>query len=184
MSIPELLLLSVSLAMDAFAVSVCKGIAAGKPRIRHALMCGLYFGGFQFLMPCIGYFAASSFEQYVRRFDHWIAFALLALIGINMIRESLDEQKEANASFSFLTMTALAVATSIDALAVGVSLAVLSVSVWRAAACIGVVTFVISFTGVYIGKAVGSRLAGSAGRAGGSILILLGLKILITDLFF
>ena len=182
MSFFELILLSVSLAMDAFAVSVCKGLATPKVRIRHALICGAYFGMFQMLMPCIGFFLTNAFRQAVQAFDHWIAFALLALIGINMIRESFDEEKEADASFSFKTMLWLAVATSIDALAAGVSLALVSVSLPLTIICIGLVTFAISFAGVYIGKAAGTRFSGNAERLGGVVLILLGLKILLTDL--
>ena len=182
MSFFELILLSVSLAMDAFAVSVCKGLATPKVKTRHALICGAYFGVFQMLMPCIGFFLTTAFRQAVQAFDHWIAFALLALIGINMIRESFDEEKEADASFSFKTMLWLAVATSIDALAAGVSLALVSVSLPLAIICIGIITFAISFAGVYIGKAAGTRFSGNAERLGGVVLILLGLKILLTDL--
>ena len=182
MSFFELMLLSVALAMDAFAVSVCKGLATPKVRIRHALICGAYFGMFQMLMPCIGFFLTNAFRQAVQAFDHWIAFALLALIGINMIRESFDEEKEADASFSFKTMLWLAVATSIDALAAGVSLALVSVSLPLTIICIGLITFAISFAGVYIGKVAGTRFSGNAERLGGVVLILLGLKILLTDL--
>ncbi len=182
MSFVELLLLAVSLAMDAFAVSVCKGLAVKKPRLSHAALCGLYFGFFQFLMPCIGYFITSSFERYVQRFNYWIAFAVLAFIGINMIRESFDEQKEADASFSVPTMLLLAVATSIDALAAGVSFAVLSAKLLGPALVIGAVTFVIAGAGVFIGGVVGNRFSGNAERLGGAVLICLGIKILLTGL--
>ena len=182
MSPLELVILSVSLAMDAFAVSVCKGMAAGKPKPYHALLCGGYFGAFQMLMPLIGYYLASAFHDAIERFDHWIAFGLLALIGINMIRESFNEEKEASASFSFGTMTALAVATSIDAMAAGVSLSILSVRILPSVLCIGAITFVIAFAGVYIGRAAGTRFSGNAERLGGLVLILLGIKILLTDL--
>ena len=183
MSIPELILLAVSLAMDAFAVSVCKGLAVTKPRPYHAACCGLYFGFFQFLMPCVGYFVTSSFQRYVEKFNYWIAFILLTLIGLNMIREAADEQKDLDASFSVPTMLMLAVATSIDAMAAGASFAVLSVGIWGAALFIGAVTFVISFAGVYIGRAAGSRFSGNASRLGGAVLIFLGVRILLTGLF-
>ena len=182
MGVLELILLSVSLAMDAFAVSVCKGLATEKVQVRHAALCGVYFGGFQSLMPFIGYLLATAFLRLIDRFDHWIAFVLLLLIGINMIRESRDGEEEADASFSFKSMIVLAVATSIDALAAGISLSVLSVSVVPSILCIGAVTFVISFAGVYIGQAVGTRFSGNAKRLGGVVLILLGFKILLTAL--
>ncbi len=182
MSILELLLLAVSLAMDAFAVSVCKGLAVKKPKPYHAALCGLYFGVFQSLMPCAGYFLTSVFDRYVRRYNYWIAFVLLAFIGVNMIRETFDEEKEADASFSVPTMLLLAVATSIDAMAAGVSIAVLSSGIFFQALIIGAVTFVIAFAGVYIGGAVGTRFSGNAERLGGAVLIALGIKILITGL--
>ncbi len=183
MSALELILLSVSLAMDAFAVSVCKGLASPSVKVRHVLLCGCFFGGFQFLMPLAGYGLASIFRQSIERYDHWIAFALLTLIGINMIRESFDEEKEANASFSFVTMLGLAVATSIDALAAGVSLSMLSVQILPSVLCIGGITFVISCAGVMIGHLVGTRFSGNAERLGGAVLIVLGLKTLLTALF-
>ncbi len=182
MSWIELFLLAVSLAMDAFAVSVCKGLAVRDVKARHALICGIYFGVFQALMPCIGYFVGSSFRQRVESLAPVIAFVLLLLIGANMIRESLGEQEEADASFSVATMVALAVATSIDALAAGVSLAMTGTGIAVSATVIGVTAFVISFAGVYIGGLIGGRLAKKADMAGGIVLILLGLKILLTSL--
>ncbi len=182
MSILELLILAVSLAMDAFAVSVCKGLETSDVSWRQAVYCGVWFGGFQALMPCIGYFLGASFDRYIEAFDHWVAFGLLALIGINMIRESFDKESEVKPSFSVPTMAMLAVATSIDALAVGISLAFLSVSLPVAAVVIGTVTFAISFAGVMIGKRIGGKLAGKAGMIGGIVLILIGLRILLTSL--
>ncbi len=181
MSTLDLLLLAVSLAMDAFAVSVCKGLAVDRVRLRHGLICGAYFGVFQALMPCIGYFAGSSFRRFVEPAAPWIAFVLLALIGGNMIRESREEQKEADASFSVATMVGLAVATSIDALAAGVTIAMTGAGIAVAAVVIGAAAFVISFAGVYMGGWIGGRVARRADLAGGIVLILIGLKILLTS---
>lgn len=178
----ELLLLAVSLAMDAFAVSVGKGMAVRRVRPYHGLICGIYFGVFQALMPCIGYAAGSSFRKLVEPAAPWIAFILLALIGANMIRESLGPGEEADASFSVATMVALAVATSIDALAAGVSLAMTGTGIIPAAAVIGITCFVISFAGVYAGSLIGGKLGKRADMAGGIVLILIGLKILLTSL--
>lgn len=184
MGIIELLFLAAGLAMDAFAVSVCKGLSVKEYRLRHSLTAGVYFGGFQALMPLLGWLLGSQFESVIKSVDHWIAFGLLGLIGANMVRESFGKEEELNASFLPGTMLPLAVATSIDALAVGVTFAFLDVNIWLAIALIGGVTFFISSAGVKIGNAFGARFQSKAEFAGGVILILLGIKILIEHLFF
>ena len=179
----ELLVLAVGLSMDAFAVSICKGLASKKMRWDGALACGAWFGGFQALMPAIGYFVGARFYTYIERFDHWIAFVLLALIGANMLREALSgEDEKVDAAYSPKEMFLLAVATSIDALAVGVSLAMLRVHILPAVLLIGLVTFFISFAGVRIGNLFGSRWRRPAVITGGIMLILIGVKILIEHL--
>lgn len=184
MSISELLLIAVGLSMDAFAVSICKGLATKKVGVKHMLIVGLWFGGFQALMPLIGYFFGSTFEEYITRFDHWVAFVLLALIGGNMIREALSgEEEKANDSLGVREMLTLAVATSIDALAVGVTFALLpGVNIAAAVSFIGVITFVISAAGIKVGNAFGAKFKSKAELAGGVILILIGLKILLEHL--
>ncbi len=184
MSISELLLIAVGLSMDAFAVSICKGLATKKVGVKHMLIVGLWFGGFQALMPLIGYFLGSTFEEYITRFDHWVAFVLLALIGGNMIREALSgEEEKANDSLGVREMLTLAVATSIDALAVGVTFALLpGVNIAAAVSFIGVITFVISAAGIKVGNAFGTKCKSKAELAGGVILILIGLKILLEHL--
>ena len=183
MGILELLLLSVGLAMDAFAVSICKGLALERVTLKHAAIVGAWFGVFQALMPTIGYFLGSAFEQYITAFDHWIAFALLALIGGNMIREALHpEEDSADASLGFRTMLLLAIATSIDALAVGVTFAFLQVNLLASVLMIGIITFGISMAGVKLGSVFGNRYQARAELAGGAILILLGVKILLEHL--
>ena len=184
MNIFELLLLAVGLAMDAFAVSVCKGLSVERLKPRHPITAGLYFGGFQALMPLIGWLLGSQFESLIKSVDHWIAFGLLAVIGANMIRESFGKAEELNSSFSPKAMLPLAVATSIDALAVGVTFAFLEVSIVFAVSIIGAVTFVISAAGVRIGNVFGAKYKSRAELAGGVILIILGVKILIEHLFF
>lgn len=179
----ELILLSVGLAMDAFAVSVCKGLALQKIRIKHMLICGAWFGGFQALMPLLGWLLGSRFSRYIEKFDHWIAFILLALIGANMIREAVSgKEEDVDSSLKFGEMFLMAVATSIDALAVGVSFAFLNVSIVPAVTCIGVITFVISAIGVKIGSIFGARYKARAEIAGGVILIIIGLRILLQHL--
>ena len=176
----ELLLISVGLAMDAFAVSVGKGMTLKSVRPRHALTAGLWFGVFQGLMPLIGYFVGQSFAEYVVSVDHWIAFGLLTLIGVNMIREAMSgEEEEVDGSFGVRTMLVMAIATSIDALAVGISMAFLNVDIWFSAAVICVVTLLISAAGVYLGSAFGTRLGSKAGIVGGVILIAIGIKIVV-----
>lgn len=183
MGFVELLLISIGLAMDAFAVSVGKGMTLKRVRAYHALNAGVWFGGFQALMPIIGYFVGRSFASYVTSVDHWIAFGLLVLIGFNMIRETIKGDDEAqDANFGVKTMLLMAIATSIDAMAVGVSMAFLDVNIWVSALVIGVVTLLISAMGVYLGRLFGSRLGANAGIAGGVILIGIGIKILVEHL--
>lgn len=184
MQIGELILLALGLSMDAFAVSICKGLATGRVQARHCLLCGLWFGGFQALMPFIGYLLGATFEQYIAGFDHWVAFALLALIGIGMLHEAFDREGEkTNASFAFTTMLLMAIATSIDALAVGITFGILpNVDLPLALGLIGTITFVLSAVGVKIGAAFGTRYRFAAQIAGGSLLILLGVKILLEHL--
>ena len=178
----ELLVLAAGLSMDAFAVSVCKGLSVPELKPKHALITGLYFGGFQALRPLLGYLLGRQFEALITNIDHWIAFVLLTLIGINMIRESRGKAEELNASFRPSAMLPLAVATSIDALAVGVTLAFLQVNIGSAVALIGVTTFLLSAAGVKIGHVFGLKFKAGAEIAGGVVLILMGLKILLEHL--
>ena len=183
MSLLTLFITAVGLSMDAFAVSVCKGLAMKKLSVKKAVLIGLWFGGFQALMPTIGYMLGTRFEKYVTSIDHWIAFVLLAFIGINMIKEALSgDEDEANDSVDLKTMFLLAVATSIDALAVGVTYAFLQVRIIPAVAFIGVTTFVLSVVGVKIGNVFGLRYKSKAEIFGGIILILMGAKILAEHL--
>lgn len=189
MGIGELFLLAVGLSMDAFAVSVCKGLAMKKATLKAEATCGLWFGGFQALMPTIGFFLGALFADAIEAFDHWVAFALLAIIGINMLKEALEKKDEPgdnpekDADLSVKTMFLMAVATSIDALVVGISLAMVgSVNIWLAAAFIGICTCLLSALGVKIGNVFGSRYEKKAELAGGVILILLGVKILLEHL--
>ena len=183
MGLLDLFITAVALSMDAFAVAVSKGLSVRRVRLKHGLITGAYFGGFQALMPLLGFFLASSFAEYIRRFDHWIAFGLLALIGANMLREALSgEDEEMNDSFSFKTMLPLAIATSIDALATGVSFAVTDTNIWLAIALVGATTFAFSAAGVKIGNVFGAKYKSKAELAGGLILILMGAKILIEHL--
>lgn len=184
MSFAEILLIGIGLSMDAFSVSVCKGLTTKKFSWRMALICGLWFGFFQALMPVIGFFLGVQFEQYITSVDHWIAFGLLFLIGANMIREAVwgKGDQENNGALDFKTMLLLAIATSIDALAVGVSFACIQVNIWSSVLIIGLTTFLFSMIGVKIGNMFGSRFERSAGIIGGIILILIGLKILLEHL--
>lgn len=185
MGLIELFLIAVGLSMDAFAVSVCKGLAIPKCTFKKAAIVGLWFGGFQALMPAIGYVLGAQFQETIASIDHWIAFVLLALIGGNMIHEALDnDEEEADASLDVKTMFLLAVATSIDALAIGITFAFLKVNIIPAVCFIGIVTFIISFAGVKIGNIFGARYKNKAEIVGGVILILLGLKILLEHLGF
>lgn len=185
MGLIELFLIAVGLSMDAFAVSVCKGLAMPKCTFKKAAIVGLWFGGFQALMPAIGYILGAQFQEAIASIDHWIAFVLLELIGGNMIHEALDnDEEEADASLDVKTMFLLAVATSIDALAIGITFAFLKVNIIPAVCFIGIVTFIISFAGVKIGNVFGARYKNKAEIVGGVILILLGLKILLEHLGF
>ena len=173
------------MSMDAFAVSICKGLSMKKAGLREGAVCGIWFGGFQALMPLAGFFLGSLFAEAIQSFDHWIAFGLLAIIGINMLREAFsgDCCEEHDADLSFKSMFIMAVATSIDALAVGISLAMAgNVNIVSAVLLIGVITFGLSAVGVKIGNVFGSRFEKKAQAAGGVILILLGLKILLEHL--
>ena len=185
MSLLELFLLAVGLSMDAFAVSVCKGLSVERVKRSNMLACGAYFGGFQALMPLIGYLLGARFQSMIENVDHWIAFLLLAVIGVNMIREAMGGDDDAlDDSFDVRTMLMLAVATSIDALAVGVTFAFLQVNIVPAVCFIGAVTFVLSALGVELGGVFGMKWKRRAELTGGAILVLLGLKILLEHLFF
>lgn len=174
----ELLLLAVGLSMDAFAVSVCKGLAMGRPTWRQSAVPGLWFGGFQGLMPCVGWLLGARFSAYITAVDHWIAFGLLTVIGLSMIREA-GQKEELSDDLSFKAMLPLAVATSIDALAVGVTFAFLEVDLLPAAGTIAAVTFCLSALGVKVGGRFGEKLESKAQILGGCILVLLGVKILL-----
>lgn len=182
MSLLELILIAIGLSMDAFAVSICKGLSVSRVRAKHAAVAGLYFGGFQALMPLIGFLLGVQFSSLIESFDHWIAFVLLGIIGINMIRESCECGDELNNSFAFSSMFPLAVATSIDALAVGVTFAFLKVNILPAVIFIGVTTFILSAVGIKIGNIFGLKYKSKAEKLGGIVLILMGIKILLDHL--
>lgn len=186
MDIVQAMVLAVGLSMDAFAVSICKGLALKKAGLKEGLTCGLWFGGFQTLMPVIGFFLALLFADAIRAFDHWVAFILLAIIGGNMLKEALEKDCDCceshNDDLGFQTMLAMAVATSIDAMAAGISIAMAGQNIWLNAVCIGVTTCVLSAVGVKVGAVFGSRFEKKAQLAGGIILIGLGLKILLEHL--
>ena len=193
MGIGELLLLAVGVSMDAFAVSICKGLAMKKATLKASMTCGVWFGGFQALMPTIGFFLGTLFAEAIQAVDHWVAFVLLGIIGINMLKEAFETQEcsccgncdcgEKNTDLSVKTMFVMAVATSIDALAVGISLAMAgNVNIWLAAALIGLCTCGFSAAGVQIGNIFGAKFEKKAQLAGGLILVLLGVKILLEHL--
>lgn len=187
MSLYELFILAVGLSMDAFSVAVCKGLSTQKLKTKHYLTVGAWFGGFQALMPTLGYLLGKTFEKYITAFDHWIAFVLLSLIGANMLREAFSKEEESeeekSASFSFKSMLVLAVATSIDALAVGVTFALLpDVNITAAVLFIGAITFILSAVGLKVGNVFGLKYKNKAQIAGGVILILMGIKILLEHL--
>ena len=180
MDLVSVVLIGIGLAMDAFAVSICKGLAMKKPTIRAIVIVGLWFGFFQMLMPIIGYHLGDAMYDLISDYDHWIAFALLAIIGVNMIREGLsDEDEGIDAGIGVKVMLLLAIATSIDALAVGISLAMTESSILEPALIIGIITFAISAAGVKIGSVFGDRFGSKAEIAGGIILICIGLKIIL-----
>lgn len=183
MSTYELFIIAVGLSMDALAVAICKGLSMAKMSWRKGIIVGLWFGGFQALMPLIGYLLGAQFESKITAFDHWIAFILLGLIGGNMIREGVSgDEEKTDDSVSIKSMLPLAIATSIDALAVGVTFAFLRVNIIYAVSFIGVITFLLSTVGVKVGNVFGARYKSKAEIAGGVILILMGLKILIEHL--
>ena len=173
----DLLLLAVGLSMDAFAVSICKGLSLGKINWRHMVLAGLWFGGFQALMPAIGYGLGNFFAD-----DHWVTFILLGAIGLNMIKESFEAEEHCDASMSPYTMLMLAIATSIDALAVGVTFAFMDIALVPSVTLIGVTTFLFSAAGIKVGSLFGMRYKNKAERIGGAVLILIGLKILLEGL--
>ncbi len=185
MSLIELFLIAVALSMDAFAVAICKGLSIRCMNPKSAVVIGLYFGGFQALMPLLGFLLGIRFQEAITAYDHWIAFVLLSVIGGNMIKESLNpEEDSCDASVSFQSMVVLAVATSIDALAVGVTFAFLKVRILPAVSFIGSITFLLSIVGVKVGTVFGARYKSKAEAAGGIILIAIGLKILVEHLLF
>lgn len=179
MSILELFILAVGLSMDAFAVSVCKGLSLGKIKPKHMCIAGAWFGGFQALMPLIGYFLGSFFAEMIEKYDHWVAFVLLAIIGGNMIKESFGKDEKVDSSMDVKSMLLLAIATSIDALAVGVTFAFLQVRIVPAVSFIGVITFIFSAVGVKIGSLFGTKYKSKAELFGGIVLVLIGIKILL-----
>ncbi|PWM80098.1 MAG: hypothetical protein DBY41_06350 [Clostridium sp.] len=179
----EILLISIGLAMDAFAVSVCKGLAMKKMSWKKAIIIGLYFGIFQAVMPVIGYFLGTTFERFITNVDHWVAFILLVGIGINMVKEAFDKESEnRNDNVDMKTMLVLSIATSIDALAIGITFACLKIHIVMPVITIGLITFIISVIGVKIGNQFGDKYGKKAEIMGGVILILLGIKILLEHL--
>lgn len=186
MGIVELILISIGLAMDAFAVSICKGIKMTSRKIWHVIVIAFFFGGFQMLMPIIGWLLGKRFETYITAFDHWITFALLLIIGGKMVLESFkkdnDEDEKLNDKFDFKEILVLAIATSIDALAIGITFAFLKVNIILASSLIGIITFTLSMIGVFIGRLVGGKFKNKAELLGGIILMLIGTKILLEHL--
>ena len=183
MSFAEIFFIGIGLAMDAFAVSICKGLALKKMNWKSAFIIAIYFGLFQAIMPVFGYFLGTTFERFVTAIDHWIAFILLCIIGGSMIREAFDnEDEKKNDKLDFKTMIVLAIATSIDALAVGITFAFFDVNILFATSLIGIITFIISIFGVKIGNKFGDKYQNKAEFAGGTLLILLGIKILLEHL--
>lgn len=185
MGIWELLLIGIGLSMDAFAVAICKGLSVTEIRIKHVLSVGIYFGGFQALMPLLGYVLGAAFKTAITSIDHWIAFILLGMIGWNMIRESREKEENCescNSSFAVKVMIPLALATSIDALAVGITFAFLQVHIGMAVVIIGCTTFLLSVIGFKIGNVFGTKYKSKAELTGGIILIIMGFKILVEHL--
>ena len=185
MSALELVITAVALAMDAFAVAVCKGLSLCRVKLKHMLITGIWFGGFQALMPLIGFLLGSTFEKYITPVDHWIAFALLGVLGVNMIKEAFSAEEKCDASLDFKVMLTMAVATSIDALAVGITYALLpGINIFIAIGSIGVITFLLSAVGVKIGSIFGAKNKKYAELLGGVVLVLMGTKILLEHLGF
>lgn len=182
MSFIELFMIAVGLSMDAFAVSVCKGLSVEKLNTKYAVLTGCYFGGFQAFMPFLGYLLGIQFQTAITHFDHWIAFVLLGCIGLNMLREAREEEKSCSVSFEVHSMLPLAIATSIDALAVGITFAFLNIHIVPAVLFIGMTTFAFSVCGVKAGNVFGNRFSSKAEIIGGLILIVIGTKILIEHL--
>lgn len=184
MSIVEIILISISLAMDAFAVSLCKGLSMPKLNLKHALIISTFFGVFQAVMPLIGWLISNAFKSYIESFDHWIAFGLLLFLGIKMIIDAIKshDDKLVEYKLDLKELTLMSIATSIDALAVGITLAFLGTSLWGTVACIGLVTFVLCFVGVIIGNKIGTKFQKASSIGGGIILICIGLKILLQHL--
>ncbi len=181
----ELILTALALSMDAFAVAICKGLSVQKIKPHHPIVTGLYFGGFQALMPLIGFFLGKTFSTLIVKYDHWVAFIMLSLLGLNMVKEALGKEKDDEpccSGFGLKDMLPLALATSIDALAVGITFAFLKANIWVAVSFIGIITFVLSAVGVIIGKFVGGKFKSKAELLGGVILVLIGLKILLEHL--
>ena len=179
MTLFDLILIAVSLSMDAFAVSICKGLSVRKVSLQHAVICGVWFGGFQFLMPVLGFFLGGRFAALLTKFGPWIAFVLLALIGANMVKESFGGDEQLDDDYSVKAMLPLAVATSIDAFAVGVGFAAMEANIVVAALLIGCTTFTLSAIGVKVGAVFGDKYRAVSERIGGLVLILIGLKTLI-----
>lgn len=179
MRIIELFLIAVGVFMDAFSVAICKGLSTKELSVKNAIIVGLYFGIFQSLMPIIGYFSGVSFSRFIEQWDHWIVFLILSILGIQMVIEAIKTEECPVGDFSFKSMFPLAIATSIDALAVGVTFAFLKVNIFTSALQIGLCTFIFSAMGVFLGSQFGQRLQKPAQTAGGVILILIGLKLLL-----
>ncbi|MDR2842928.1 MAG: manganese efflux pump MntP family protein [Spirochaetaceae bacterium] len=190
MGLPEIILIAIGLSMDAFAVSVTLGLSVEKPTLRETIIPGLYFGVFQALMPAMGYFAGINFVDKIQNLDHWIAFVLLGFIGGKMIKDSFSKDKESGKektseyTFKFTKMIILAIATSIDALAVGITFAFFDIDIFKAVIIIGITTFIISTCGVKIGNIFGTKFKSKAECAGGIILVILGIKIVVDHIFF
>lgn len=182
MNLFELLIIAIGVSMDAFAIAICKGLSVKELQNKHLFITGLWFGGAQALMPLLGYLLGGSFSSFIESIDHWFSFALLAIIGLNMIKESREENETLNDSFSAKAMFPLAIADSIDALAVGVTFAFQEVHIIPAVTLIGITTFLFSAIGVKIGHQFGARYKSKAELAGGVILIVMGLLILLEDL--
>lgn len=182
MSVFTIIVVSFGLSLDAFAVSICKGLSVEKPHIKNALICGLYFGIFQALMPLIGYFIGFSFADIIKDYDHWVAFVLLSIIGLNMIKEGITNDTFCDPDFSFRAMFPLAIATSIDALVVGMSIAFLKSNIYISIIFIGIITFLMALIGTQLGFIFGQKFKKRAEILGGILLIFIGLKILFEHL--